>query len=375
MGVCIMMIIYRREKDILQSRKGWILVFGRRKTGKSFLVKKFGNWNEYFFVKRDKTILSEKEGELSYETFLNILKRELIQNKTVVVDEFHRLGSDFLDFIHALERNGKLIIISSTLFLSKKLLSERSPILGLFFEIPLKIICLEDTLKALNKMKLLNKEHVENAILMREPITINSFDTDKKSKELFSEIILGNLNTIPSLVGEIFLEEEKTLSIIYEGILRAIANGKLTSTSIVNYLFSRKLVVNNDASIVQQYLKNLIGFGIIKRIMVYNKNKFIYKHVSPLVKLFYYADEKYNISERDITKEEVGRIALEIIPKLVEDNIREFLAQKFGLSEAIIETKDYEVDVCLLRFNKPEMVVEVKWKEMFPNVNKFVLGK
>ncbi len=97
--------------------------------------------------------------------------------------------------------------------------------------------------------------------------------------------------------------------------------------------------------------------------MVYNKNKFIYKHVSPLVKLFYYADEKYNISERDITKEEVGRIALEIIPKLVEDNIREFLAQKFGLSEAIIETKDYEVDVCLLRFNKPEMVVEVKWKE------------
>ena len=37
--------------------------------------------------------------------------------------------------------------------------------------------------------------------------------------------------------------------------------------------------------------------------------------------------------------------------------------EKFGLSEAVIETKDYDIDVCLLRFNKPEVVAEVKWKE------------
>lgn len=357
------MIIYRKEIKTLKSYKNWIFIFGRRKTGKSFLVKNFSNWDEYFFVKRDKTILPEKESAVSYETFLNILKRELNQDKTIVVDEFHRLGDDFLDFIHSLKKSGKLILISSTLFLSKELLGKRSPILGLFSEMPVRIIGLEDSLKALNKMDLTKKELVENAILLREPITINSFDINKRARNIFSKVILSNLNTIPSLVGEIFLEEEKTLSAIYEGVLRAIANGKLISTKIADYLFSRKLIANNDASIVQQYLKNLVSFGLIKKIKIYNKNKFIYKHTSPLIKLFYYADEKYNISEREITEEEMGRIVQEVMPRLVEDNIREFFAQKFGLSEAIIESKDYDIDACLLKFNKPEIVIEIKWKE------------
>ncbi len=358
-----MMIILRKENDVLKSCRDWVFVFGRRKTGKSFLVKNSSNWNEYFFVKRDKTILSEKEDSISYETFLNILKRELNQNRTIVVDEFHRLGDDFLDFIHSFKKTGKLIVISSTLFLSKRLLKGRSPILGLFSELPIRIISLRDTLTALSKMKLSKKEHVENAILLREPITITSFDSNKKARKVFSKVLLSSLNTIPALVGEIFLEEEKSLSAVYEGILRAIAGGKITSTKIADYLFSRKLIVNNDASIVQQYLKNLISFGIIKRVGVYNKNKFIYKHISPLTKLFYYADEKYNISERDLTEKEIERIVQEIMPRIVEDNIREFLAQKFGLSEAIIESKDYDIDTCLLRFNKPEVVAEVKWKE------------
>lgn len=358
-----MMIIPRKEREDLKSCRGWIFVFGRRKTGKSFLVKNFADWDEYFFVKRDRTLLSEKEGNVSYETFLNIVKRELSQNRTIVVDEFHRLGDDFLDFVHSIKRSGRLILVSSTLFLSKKLLGEKSPILGLFSELPIRIISLADTLGVLAKMRLTKKELVENAILLREPISINSFDENKNSRDLFSKVILSNLRAIPSLIGEIFLEEEKTLSAVYEGILRSIANGNTTSTGIAGYLFSRKLIANNDASIVQQYLNNLTSLGIIKKIGVYNKNKFIYKHSSPLTMLFYYADEKYNISERDVNEEEIRRIAQEIIPRIVEDNIREFLAQKFGFSESIMEFREYDIDCCLLKFNKPSVVVEVKWKE------------
>lgn len=356
------MIIHRREEKILQSYKNWIFVFGRRKTGKSFLVKDFLNWDEYFFVKRDRTILAEREGPLAYEAFLIVLKKALNDNRTIVVDEFHRLGNDFLDFVHSLNKKGKLVVISSTLFLSKKLLTEKSPILGLFAEMPIRIISLEDTLKELKNRKLTNKELVENAILLREPITISSFDENKKARQIFSKVILSSINTIPALVGEIFLEEEKSLSAVYEGILRAIASGKISSTEISDYLFSKKLIANNDASIVQQYLQNLINFGIIKRIKIYNKNKFIYRHVSPLIKLFYYSDEKYNISERELTEKEIERIAQEVMPKIVEDNIREFLAQKFGLTESIIESRDYDIDACLLKFNKPEIAVEIKWK-------------
>ena len=113
---------------------------------------------------------------------------------------------------------------------------------------------------------------------------------------------------------------------------------------------------------VQQYLKNLMDFGIIKKIEVYNKNKFIYKIGSPLINLFYYADEKYNISEREITAKEAENIIDNILPKIVEDVIREFAANKTGLTESVIEEKDYDIDACLLKFKKPEIVIEVKWK-------------
>jgi hypothetical protein len=82
-----------------------------------------------------------------------------------------------------------------------------------------------------------------------------------------------------------------------------------------------------------------------------------------LVQLFYYADEKYNFSERVISDPEMLRITSDIMPHIVEDNMREFLAAKFGLAESIIEEKDYNIDCCLLKFNRPEIVAEIKWKE------------
>ena len=41
--------------------------------------------------------------------------------------------------------------------------------------------------------------------------------------------------------------------------------------------------------------------------------------------------------------------------------MRSSLAEKYGLREAIIQEKEVEIDGCLLRFQKPEMLLEVKW--------------
>ncbi|MEM3893651.1 MAG: hypothetical protein QXR12_06855, partial [Thermofilum sp.] len=163
------------------------------------------------------------------------------------------------------------------------------------------------------------------------------------------------------LIGEIFYEEEREMSSIYEGILRAIASGRVISGEIASYLFSRRLIKKEDASIIQPYLNNLVSFGLIRRVEVFNKRKFVYKIASPLVRIYYYADEKYNISERKVGREEILRIIDELMPRIVEDEVREFLAEKHGLRESVIEAKDFEVDGCLLRFNKPEIALEVKW--------------
>ena len=58
------------------------------------------------------------------------------------------------------------------------------------------------------------------------------------------------------------------------------------------------------------------------------------------------------------------RIIDELMPRMVEDNIRESLADKHGLIETILEAKDYDIDACLVKFNKPEIVLEVKWKKI-----------
>ena len=357
------MIIQRpsQTKKILEINK-WLLIYGRRKTGKSYLVENFIDYDDYFFVKRDRSVISKKDDSLlSYETFLEVLKRAIAGDKTVVVDEFHRLGNDFFDFLHYSKKQGKLILISSTLFLSKKLISERSPLLGLFAEIPIGLIDMNDSVVELAKHDFDKKSLVELAILLKEPLAVDYLDEKKSPRHIFTTIISASSNTVPSLIGEIFIDEERGISAAYEAILRAIANGNVVSSEISSYLFSRKLIQKDDPSIIQQYLNNLVEFGIIKKLQVYGKNRFVYKHISPLARLFYYADEKYNISEKTPNDSEIRRIIDELMPKMVEDYIREFLAANLGLGESILEAGDYDIDGCLTKFDKCEVALEVKW--------------
>ncbi|MEA3457453.1 MAG: AAA family ATPase [Candidatus Thermoplasmatota archaeon] len=352
------------EVDDIKQLNKWLLIFGRRKTGKTFLVENFLNYDEYFFVKRDRSILSKKDRkEITYDTFATLIERELSNGKTIAIDEFHRLDEGFFDFIHYTKKHGKLILLSSTLYLSKKLFLSKSPLLGFFSEVPISIINLKDTLNHLKNYNLDKRQLLEMAILLREPLTIDYFEEKVDPRKLIAKIIMHSVQTVPALIGEIFIEEERKISSVYEGVLRAIANGKTVSGEISSYLFSRRLLKKDDPSLIQQYLKNLMEFGIIKRIKVYNKNKLVYKHVSPLSKIYYYADEKYNISERKPSEKELQRIIDELMPMIVEDNIRALISEKYGLEESLFEAKDFDVDGCLLKFKKPEIALEVKWSE------------
>ena len=97
------MIIQRPyETRKIREISKWLLIYGRRKTGKSFLVENFTDYDDYFFVKRDRSVISKKDGSLlSYDTFMEVFGRGIADNKTIVVDEFHRLGDGFFDFLHA----------------------------------------------------------------------------------------------------------------------------------------------------------------------------------------------------------------------------------------------------------------------------------
>lgn len=358
-----MIIIKRpRELGLINGVKKWTLVYGRRKTGKTFLVENFIEFSDYFFVNRDRTITSKKTGtQLTYETLIELLGRELGDGKTIVIDEFHRLGDPFFDFLHSLKKSGRLILLTSTLFLSRNLLRKNSPLLGLFHEAQIGLVRLDDCLEVLKAFGLGKRQLLESGIMMREPIAIDYFNEKEDTRQTFVKLLMGLTSAIPALVGEIFLEEDRSISATYEGIIRAIANGKVASGEISSALYSRRLIPKDDPSTIQPYLNNLAKMGILRKIATYGKRKFIYKIASPLMRLFFYADEKYGIAERRMDSAEAGRILDELFPRLVEDEIREYFADKLGMKESVLEAKDYEIDGVLTRFKKPYMLLEVKW--------------
>lgn len=359
--IITMVIINREEAKFINETKKWILLYGRRKTGKTFLVKNFVKADNYFFVKRDRTIINGVE--IGYEAFIVMLRERLKSGHTIAIDEFHRLGDDFLDTLHSLGGSGKLILLSSTLHMSKKMLSARSPLLGLVAEVQLGLMPLSSVFIEVSKLGFPKKEALELAVICTEPMAADYIKPGRPARDTIVDIMLATIHTVPALVGEIFTEEDRQLSAVYEGILRAVSIGKNKAGEITSHLFSKKLIQKESSAMIQQYLKNLADFGIIKRVLVFNRGEYFYDLVSPLMKLYFYSDEKYNFGE-EANPQKAKRILSELLPHLIESSVREQMARRLGLQEAIISEKDSEIDICLLRFKKPEVVGEVKWKDL-----------
>ncbi len=350
-----MMIIERPlEMEALRAG-GWTFVYGRRKTGKTFLVENFVDYDAFFFVKRDGSILDKETWEeIGYDALKAILRTYIKDGKTVVIDEFHRLGADFMDLLHALPVNGILIIISSTLHTSKQLLGSSSPILGKFSEIRIPLINLGDALRSIHMEDAKRKGEI--ALMMREPMLIEHVqDGIERAVGKFSM-------AAQSLIGEVFSEEERRMSRTYEGVIRAIAYGKRSSGEISSFLYSRRLIPRNDPSLIQQYLNNLVSFGILEKVPVWGRKRFVYQHSSPFTELYFYLDEKYAISERNIGIGEIRGLVDSILPRIMERNIRDFLAFILGMRAYVHQSPDFEVDGILSRFKRPDIAIEVKWK-------------
>ncbi|MGC8576429.1 MAG: hypothetical protein ACP5M7_00260 [Thermoproteota archaeon] len=194
-----------------------------------------------------------------------------------------------------------------------------------------------------------------------------AFPVWEKAEDIFETLPNTIRLTVPSLVGEIFSEEERTYSRTYDAILKAIADGRQVSTEIASYLYSLKLIPTEDPSLVQPYLKILENIGLIEKEKIYGKNKYYYKHVSPVTDYYYYLDAKYGISEREIQPLQARKVLEEKIPHYVEQFMTKLLSKMMGFwAEKIVE-RDYEIDVALTDFKKLKAVAEIKWKKELTN--------
>jgi hypothetical protein len=90
------------------------------------------------------------------------------------------LGDDFTDFIHS-QRLNNLIIITSSLHIAKKILTNKSPVLGLVYPIEFNLIT---PCEIITNLK--NKNNfIEQAIFYRGAYIIELYDDKKISQNSY----------------------------------------------------------------------------------------------------------------------------------------------------------------------------------------------
>jgi len=356
-------IIYRDEADEIKKMKGWLLIYGRRKVGKTFLIKNFLDYDVFFRVNRDGSISAEKfvlSVINSMDDFSRVVSELLSANKTVVIDEFQRLPEPVLEKISTLHPKGKLMLSGSSMRVIKKLFGSKSPLLGLAMQYKLGLIKPKNMLRELSK-KMGSIQSIELAPYLADAWTIPFFRKENDSAKVVYGLLKYSKLTIPSLVGEIFTEEEREFTKIYEAVLRLIGAGEWNYKNISSILASRKLIERADSSLILPYIKNMEAMGLIESLPVFNSKKKMYKLSSPIMEAFFYLADRYGFEDRDASFEEVLPAIEKLINFAVQNFIADLFASVYGGKKEYHVTPSNEIDFIITVRNKAVLVGEVKW--------------
>ncbi len=151
------------------------------------------------------------------------------------------MPEDFLDYLHYLGTSGELTLISSMLWSINQFFEPNSPLLGLFSEFRFSLVDERDLILSLNE-RLNNSELIEASAYLKEPWLVNSYSYQKPVRNFLTNIFYESKLTVPRLLGEVFREEDRRLSNVYEGIMRAVSDGKNKTTEMADVLYSRRII-------------------------------------------------------------------------------------------------------------------------------------
>ncbi len=357
-------VVQRSEAQEIKKLGGWILIAGRRKVGKTYLIKNFLNYDAYFLVKKDRSIHAEGLPISRIDTldaFVGAVKDLISNEKCVVIDEFQRLPLNFLEEIATLHPHGKLVLSGSSLRVMKEIFGEKSPLLGLVQPYILSMAKARDVLDSLVKT-MPAKAAIEIAPYVRDPWTIPIYIGD--DKDFLYNLAKSSKLIVPALIREIFTEEDRELTNTYSSILALIGAGTYDYSEIANILYTRGILKRQDTSLVIPYIRNMEAAGILEGVRVYGTNKKRYRLSSAAMELFYYIDSRYDLEERDVSFDEMAP-ALENIRNLhIENFLADLLAETLGGRKELIKSAGMEIDILITKRNKPVFVGEVKWGKL-----------
>ncbi len=324
------------------------LLYGRRKTGKTFYARHvLGNY-EYFIVRKGGTIYDPvNDEELDTSAFIRVCRH----TDRVILDEFHRANPRLFDAVQAGVCGENLVFITSTLHYYRVFVEgPEAPLTGLFLSERVGLLSPLELL-ATRGWGLEGRELVEHLVYYQEPVLIGRGIRD---------IVLYGRELAHTLVGEVLDEEDYTYTRRFDAVLEAIAAGKTKLTEIASYLYSRGLLEKPATSLITKYVKAMVETGLLERIETLGKKRrSIYRHVSPLTETIYYLEARYGFGEAPLPWGYIEKALQTLIPRLVERFVERFLSEYYGLRPVRIESP--EIDVALVEYRSLRVVAEVKW--------------
>ena len=279
--------------------------------GKTFALRRCLSYDLYVIVTRSGEALVEDE-VWSLETAVREVLQVLRRGGVTVVDEFQRMPERWWDLLASAHPSGVLVLSGSSFGVLRRVFDARSPLLGLFDVVKMGLIKYSDALAQTGDFKL--------AALWRDPWTIPLLDSADDVERRAFALYLSAMG----LIGEVFAEEERTLTKLYEIVLSALAEGEWNSAVVANYAAARGFQV--AASTVSGYLSRLAEMGLLERVPIYRSKRYYHRIASTPLRLALYAEAKYHVSE--------GRAA-GALPWGVE--------MQFNIGELIAEAKGGEL--------------------------------
>jgi hypothetical protein len=335
----------------LRTSESSLLIYGRRKTGKTWLARNCIDYDKYMLITRDGTCLigeEVKEEDLSkcIESAINTLSNK----GSVVVDEFQRIPKS--SYIEALAQKssiaeGRIVLLGSSFRIVDEVFSAHSPLLGLVEAYHADIADPRDTILSLVKCGLKASDAVKWMGLARDPWILGLINPRGDPVDVIHSHASRLAPIAPGLIGEIFAEEGRSLSRIYDAILRLLAKGYWNTSQLTQKLYNAGLLERPSQSMITGYMKNLVDMGLVKGIRLWRTrgSRVYYRHRSSLLAILYYildqVDELGGKPSKDALR---SRYYFEL-----QFDIGEMLAKSKNLRLAYsITPEGWDVDILLV---------------------------
>ena len=329
--------IKRREEEEIRRIKNWTLIYGRRKTGKSTLVKKNLKMDYYVLIADSNNAITLDDTVVKIDDAMKEVKGILRRGGVAVIDEFQRLPEIYWAMISNWDKEGILVIIGSSYGIVNKVFDRNSQLLGLFTPLEIDIISYEDVLTQIRDPVL--------STLYRDPWVIpfiNSYEEFVSRIREFSLISKG-------LLGEVFKEEERQLTDTYYKILLLLGEGIWKTSEIAGIIQPK-----GGEGTISSMVNKLAKMGLVQKIPTLSRENY-YRIRSPALSLTLYAESKYAISETDLEVKDLP------IGREVQFSIGEMLSKYFGGVQYYSPKED--IDVIIVKKKKPIWAFEIKMGE------------